>query len=180
MLRREGWRINHKRVERLYREQGLSLRRRRRRKRLSHLRVERSLPSGANQAWAMDFIHDSLWSGRQYRALVVIDEWSRESLVIEVDVSLTGEQVTRVLERLRLVRGLPATIHLDNELSKKARAASEHTFAVARGASNAGYDSAIIEASMHRRGSLRVGAPSRVRSRSSPADAALDRRRHCG
>jgi len=56
MLRREGWRANHKRVERLYREEGLSLRRRRRRrKRLSHLRVERSLPSGANQAWAMDF-----------------------------------------------------------------------------------------------------------------------------
>ena len=114
MLRREGWQINHKRVERLYREQGLSLRRRRRRKRLSHLRVERSLPSGANQAWAMDFIHDSLWSGRRYRALAVIDEWSRESLAIEVDLSLTGERVKRVLERLRLARGLPATIQVDN------------------------------------------------------------------
>jgi len=101
VLRREGWQINHKRVERLYREQGLSLRRRRRRKRLSQLRVQRSLPSGANQAWAMDFIHDSLWSGRRYRALAVIDEWSRESLAIEVDVSLTGERVKRVLERLR-------------------------------------------------------------------------------
>ena len=55
VLRREGWQINHKRVERLYREQGLSLRRRRRRKRLSHLRLERSRPSGTNQAWAMDF-----------------------------------------------------------------------------------------------------------------------------
>ena len=76
--------------------------------------MERSLPSGANQAWAMDFIHDSLWSGRRYRALTVIDEWSRESLAIEVDVSLTGERVTRVLERLRLTRGLPATIQVDN------------------------------------------------------------------
>jgi len=114
VLRREGWQINHKRVERLYREQGLSLRRRRRRKRLSHLRVERSLPSGANQAWAMDFIHDSLWSGRRFRAIVVIDEWTRESLAIEVDVSLTGERVKRVLERLRLARGLPATIQVDN------------------------------------------------------------------
>ena len=55
VLRREGWQINHERVERLYREQGLSLRRRRRRKRLSHLRLERSRPSGTNQAWAMDF-----------------------------------------------------------------------------------------------------------------------------
>ncbi|MBV8356465.1 MAG: IS3 family transposase, partial [Deltaproteobacteria bacterium] len=102
VLRREGWKINHKRVERLYREQDLSLRRRRRRKRLSHLRVERSLPNGTNQAWAMDFIHDSLWSGRRYRALAVIDQWSCESLAIEVDVSLTGERVKRVLERLRL------------------------------------------------------------------------------
>jgi putative transposase len=114
VLRREGWRINHKRIERLYREEGLSLRRRRRRKRLSHLRVVRPLPSGANQAWAMDFIHDSLWSGRRYRALAVIDEWSRESLAIEVDVSLTGERVKRVLDRLRLTRGLPATIQVDN------------------------------------------------------------------
>jgi putative transposase len=114
VLRREGWQINHKRVERLYREQGLSLRRRRRRKRLSHLRGQRSLPSGANQAWAMDFIHDSLWSGPRYRALAVIDEWSRAILAIEVDVSLTSERVKRVLERLRLTRGLPATIQVDN------------------------------------------------------------------
>jgi hypothetical protein len=69
---------------------------------------------------------------------------------------------------------------LDNELSKKAMARNEHTTAVARRASNAGYDCAIVEKTMHRPGSLRVGAPSRVRSHSSPADAALDRRRHCG
>jgi putative transposase len=87
VLRQEGSQINHKGLERLYREQGLSLRRRRRRKRLAHLRVERSLPSGANQAWAMDVIHDSLWSGRPYRALAVIDEWSRESLAVEVGVA---------------------------------------------------------------------------------------------
>jgi putative transposase len=114
VLRRAGFTVNHKRVERLYRQEGLSLRRRRRRKRVSHLRVVRSLPSSANQAWAMDFIHDSLCSGRRYRALAVIDEWSRESLVIEVDVSLTGERVKRVLERLRIARGLPATIQVDN------------------------------------------------------------------
>ena len=88
VLRREGWRVNHKRVERLYRAEGLSLRRRRRRKRLSHLRVVRPRATAANQAWALDFVHDTLFSGRRFRALTVIDEWSRESLAIEVDLSL--------------------------------------------------------------------------------------------
>jgi putative transposase len=180
VLRREGWQVNHKRVERLYREEGLSLRRRRRRKRLSHLRVIGAAPAAANQAWALDFVHDRLMDGRGFRALAVIDEWSRESLAIEVDVSLTGERVKRGLERLSSERGLPAIIQTDNELSKKAMARNEHTTAVARRASKAGYDCAIVEKTMHRPGSLRVGAPSRVRSHSSPADAALDRRRHCG
>jgi putative transposase len=72
MLRREGWRANHKRVERLYREEGLSLRRRRRRKRLSHLRVLRERPVAADQTWAVDFIHDSLISGRHFRAFAVL------------------------------------------------------------------------------------------------------------
>jgi putative transposase len=114
VLRREGWCANHKRVERLYREEGLSLRRRRRRKRLSHLRVVRERPVAANQTWAVDFIHDSLISGRRFRAFAVLDQWSRESLAIEVDVSLTGERVTRVLERLHTVRGLPSVIQADN------------------------------------------------------------------
>jgi len=114
VIRREGWQVNHKRVERLYREEGLSLRRRRRRKRLSHLRVVRPRPAAANQAWALDFVHDSLIDGRRFRALAVIDEWSRESLAIEVDVSLTGERVIRVLDRLGVERGLPALIQSDN------------------------------------------------------------------
>jgi putative transposase len=114
MMRREGWRVNHKRVERLYREEGLSLRRRRRRKRLSHLRVARQAPVAANQAWALDFVHDRLMDGRRLRALTVIDEWSRESLAIEVDVSLTGERVKRVLERLSNGRSLPVTVQTDN------------------------------------------------------------------
>lgn len=86
-------------MERLYRAEGLSFRRRRRRKRLSHLRVVRAQPLAANQTWAVDFIHDSLFNGRRFRAFAVLDEWSRESLTIEVDVSLMGEIVTRVLER---------------------------------------------------------------------------------
>jgi putative transposase len=114
LIRREGWRVNHKRVERLYREEGLSLRRRRRRKRLSHLRVVRQAPTAANQAWALDFVHDRLLDGRGFRALTVLDEWSRESLAIEVEVSLTGERVTRVLERVGSGRGLPTVIQTDN------------------------------------------------------------------
>ena len=114
MLRREGWQVNHKRVERLYREEGLSLRRRRQCKRLSHLRVARERPVTANQTWAVDFIHDSLINGRHFRAFAVLDQWSRESLAIEVDLSLTGERVTRVLEQLRTTRGLPLAIQADN------------------------------------------------------------------
>jgi putative transposase len=90
------------------------LRRRRRRKRLSHLRVVRQAPVAANQAWALDFVHDRVMDGPRFRALAVIDEWSRESLAIEVDVSLTGERVTRVLERLSNERGLPAIIRAHN------------------------------------------------------------------
>ena len=115
LLRREGWLVNHKRVERLYREEGLSLRRRRRRKRLSHLRVVRQAPEAANRLWSMDFVSDSLAGGRRFRALTVPDEWSRESLAIEVEASLTGERVTRVLQRLRVIRGgLPPVIQTDN------------------------------------------------------------------
>ena len=114
MLRRDGLNVNHKRVERIYRQEGLSLGRRQKRKRVSHLRVVRPLPTGANQMWAMDFIHDCLWSGRRYRALAVIDHWSRENLAIEIDVSLTGQRVKRVLERLRAIRGLPEVILTDN------------------------------------------------------------------
>jgi len=68
----------------------------------------------ANQGWALDFVHDRLLDGRGFRALAVIDEWSRESLAIEVDISLPGERVKRVLERLCSGRGLPAVIQSDN------------------------------------------------------------------
>ena len=74
----------------------------------------RPRPVAANQAWALDFVHDSLLSGRRFRALTVIDEWSRESLAIEVDASLTGQRVIRVLDRLAIGRDLPAVLQSDN------------------------------------------------------------------
>jgi putative transposase len=107
VIRREGFTVNHKRIERLYREEGLSLRRRRRPKRLSHLRIARERPQALNHAWAVDFVHDGLLDGRRFRMLTVIDEWSRECLAIEVDFSLTGTRVTSVLERLCDTRGAP-------------------------------------------------------------------------
>jgi putative transposase len=114
LLRREGHMINHKRTERLYREEGLSLRRKKRRKRGSHLRVVLAGPERVNQHWSMDFVADSLFNGRRLRVLTVVDDFSKECPVLEVDHSLTGKRVTRVLERVALTRGLPEVITVDN------------------------------------------------------------------
>lgn len=114
VIRREGFAVNHKRVERLYREEGLSLRRRRRRKRLSHVRVVRERPEAANHTWAMDFVHDSLIDGRRLRVFTLIDEFSRESPALEVDLSLTAERVTTVLDRVCDTRAVPAVLQADN------------------------------------------------------------------
>lgn len=114
LLKREGWPVNHKRIERLYRQEGLSLRRKRRRKSASHLRVVLPGPCRVNERWSMDFVTDSLTSGRRFRSLTIVDDHSRESVAIEADFSLTGERVVRVLTRLSLTRGLPAVITVDN------------------------------------------------------------------
>lgn len=114
LLRREGHLINHKRTERLYREEGLSLRLKRRRKRISHLRVVLAGPERINQHWSMDFVSDCLFNGRRLRVLTVVDDLSKECPVLEVDHSLTGQRVTRVLERVALTRGLPDVITVDN------------------------------------------------------------------
>ncbi len=114
LLKREGWAVNHKRVERLYRQEGLSLRRKRRRKQASHLRVVLPSSTRINERWSMDFVTDSLTNGRHFRSLTIVDDHSRESVAIEADFSLTGERVVRVLERLSQTRGLPHTITVDN------------------------------------------------------------------
>ena len=117
--------------------------------------------------------------GRPLKMLTVIDEFSRQCLAIIVARRLNADDVLATLTELFVKHGPPAFIRSDNELSQKASGGEEYTTAMARGASNSGYDSAILE-EIHRRGNLSVGAPSRVRSPSSPADAALDRRRQCG
>lgn len=114
MLRREGHLINHKRTERLYREEGLSLRQKKRKKRISHLRVVMDKPERINQHWSMDFVSDNLYNGRRFRVLTVIDDLSRECPALEADHSLTGKRVTRVLDRVAMLRGFPDAITVDN------------------------------------------------------------------
>lgn len=114
LLLREGRVINHKRTERIYREEGLSLRLKKRRKRISHLRVLMDRPERINQHWSMDFVSDSLYNGRRFRVLTVVDDLSKECPVLEVDHSLTGKRVSRTLDRIALTRGLPEVITVDN------------------------------------------------------------------
>jgi len=113
-LRRAGVLINHKRVQRLYREEGLALRHRRRRKRACTLRVPMPAAARPNHRWSMDFVSDVLATGRRIRVLTVVDDYTRECPAIEVDTSLNGLRVTQVLERLAETRGLPEVIRTDN------------------------------------------------------------------
>ena len=115
LLRREGMTINAKRVYRLYRQEGLTVRRRRRRKVVSRPRGEGlAALMQRNERWSMDFVSDTLASGRTFRTLNVVDDFTRECLAIEVDTSLSGCRVTRVLERLLRRRGRPELIVTDN------------------------------------------------------------------
>lgn len=114
MLRREGWRINRKRVHRLYREEGLAVRLTHRRKRASHLRVVPPSPSQMNERWSMDFVADTLLDGRRFRTLTVVDNWSRYSPLIEADFTLTGSKVVTALERVVKLHGYPCMITVDN------------------------------------------------------------------
>lgn len=113
LLRREGLIVNRKRVQRVYRDAGLSVRRRPR-KRVAVERVPRSTPLGVNIRWSMDFVSDALADGRKFRALSVVDDFSRECPVIAVDRSLPGERVVRELDQVALVRGYPDVIVCDN------------------------------------------------------------------
>jgi putative transposase len=115
MLRREGWTVNHKRVHRLYRLEGLQVRMRvRRRKRISLHRGPVPIPTAANQHWSMDFVHDQLADGRRFRILTVMGQWSRESLSLEAGYSLTGKDVAEALARRSGRRALPKAITVDH------------------------------------------------------------------
>ncbi|SPP64003.1 conserved hypothetical protein [Nitrospira lenta] len=122
MLRREGWVVNRKRVHRIYREEGLTMRLPRRRKRSSHLRVVPPHPSEMNERWSMDFVADTLLDGQRFRALTVVDTYSRHSQLIESDFTLPGTKVVAALERVANRSGYPQMITVDNgsDLTSKA------------------------------------------------------------
>jgi len=106
--------VNHKRVERIYRQERLSLRVKKRKKLKALSRIALPRAVRPDQQWSMDFIHDRLWEGRKFRSLSIVDTFTHECLALEVDTSLGGERVKRVLERLVSGRGLPEAITVDN------------------------------------------------------------------
>src|SRR5579862_6632448 len=114
LLRREGWRVNRKLTYRLYREAGLAVRRRKRKRIGPFERKPLPKPTAANLSWSMDFVSDGLCDGRRLRCLAIVDDFSRECLVLEVDTSITGKRVVAVLERLADLRGLPLSITVDH------------------------------------------------------------------
>lgn len=115
MLRREGWDVGKDRLYRVYREEGLGLRRKRPWRHASAAHREVRTPAGhRNDVWSMDFVHDQLSDGRRFRTLTVIDVYTRECLEIEVGQNLNAQNVVRVLERLKYDRGLPGRMYCDN------------------------------------------------------------------
>ena len=115
LLRREGWDLGRDRLYRVYRAEGLGLRRKRPWRHVSAVHREVRTPARQrNDAWSMDFVADQLADGRRFRALTIVDTFTRECLAIEIARSLKAEDVVRVLEHLKYERGLPAKIYCDN------------------------------------------------------------------
>lgn len=114
IAKREGLVINHKRTERVYKEEGLSLTIRRRKKRASYARVEIPRAEKRSELWGLDFLHDSMGNGRKLRILPIIDVYTKECHRIEVDRSIGGRRVTSVLSEIASVHGLPENIVVDN------------------------------------------------------------------
>jgi len=115
LLARDGVRLNHKRLFRLYREERLGVRKRGGRKRALGTRSPMALPEAANQRWSLDFVSDALSSGRRFRVLAVVDDFTRECLGLVADTSLSGLRVGRELDRIAELRGCrPAMIVSDN------------------------------------------------------------------
>jgi putative transposase len=114
LLRREGRLVNSKHVYRIYCAEGLVVRRRKRKRLKAEARRPLMLPTQANQVWTMDFTHDNLASGRKFRTLNLMDGFTREAPRIEVDTSLPGARVVRVLEEVAQQRGYPQATQVDN------------------------------------------------------------------
>ena len=114
MLQREGWKVGRRCILRLYRTEGLAVRSKHGRKRVSHVRVPLAAATAANQRWSMDFVTEKLENGRYFRILTLIDQYTRECLQLWADFSLTGQKVVFCLQRLAGTRSLPTAITVDN------------------------------------------------------------------
>ncbi len=113
-LRQSGWRVNHKRVERLYALSGLQVRRRKRKKVPTCDRQPLLRPLKANEVWSMDFVFDRTADGRVIKCLTVVDDATHEAVAVVPERAIGGEMLTRILDRLGFERGLPRMIRTDN------------------------------------------------------------------
>jgi putative transposase len=115
LLRREGWVVNHKRVQRLWQDARLQVRKaRRRRRRIDHPEQVPTQATYPGQVWTYDFVHDACWNGTKLKVLPVVDEFTRECLAIEVATTLPAARVIAVLARLFALHGAPAYLRSDN------------------------------------------------------------------
>ena len=125
LLEREGVSLNKKKLFRLYREEGLAVRRWRGRKRATGMRTPMAVPDGPNQRWSLDFVADALSWGRRFRMLCIVDDFTREALALVVDTSIGGGRMARELDALIAQRGKPALIVSDNGTEMTSRAMLE-------------------------------------------------------
>lgn len=128
LLEREGHHANHKRIYRLYREEGLAVRRKRRKRVAQIPREPKPVPARRNERWSMDLMQDTLFNGRCFRTLNIVDDFTRESPGIEVAHSIPGTRVVRVLERLAATHGLPEVLVVDNGPEFTSRALDEWAY----------------------------------------------------
>ena len=129
LLRREGWLVNRKRVRRLYRLEGLQLRMRvRRRKHIALHRGPAPIPTGPTERWSMDFVHDTLADGRPFRVLTVVDNWSRQSPMLEVGLRMSGETVGQALDRVLTGVSGPRSITVDHGTEFQSRALEDWAY----------------------------------------------------
>ena len=132
LLARQGIKLNHKKLYRLYREERLTVRRRGGRKRALGTRAPMTIPQGHNLRWSIDFVADTLAAGRRFRILTLVDDFTRECLGLVADTSLTGLRVVRELDRIAELRGYPCMLVSDNgtELTSNAILAWQQEHAV--------------------------------------------------
>lgn len=128
MLQREDININHKKTYRLYKNAGLSIKKRSKKKKYEKRGMPQRNLTGANTRWSMDFVSDRTRSGTNIRILTIIDEVTRECLALEVGTSITGRKVGSVLNRVALFRGLPKEILTDNGSEFTSNAMNEWSY----------------------------------------------------